>query len=95
MKYGRIYINFETVPIIGNLLLELFRIRTHKQKYNIPMYKAIEVSCPMTKRKSSLVVHVLKLYRKTAEIIANFQWSSFFKPGSFNRKAKLEIVPVL
>ena len=44
----------------------------------------------MTKRKSSLVAHVLKLYRETAETIANFQWSLFFKTGSFNRKANIK-----
>ncbi len=54
------------------------------------MYRAIEVSCPTTKRKSTLIAHVLKLYRKTAEIIANFQWFLFFKTGSFNRKANIK-----
>ncbi len=54
------------------------------------MYRAIEVSCPMTNKKASVVSEVLKLYRKTAEIIAKFQWSLFFKNGSFNRKANIK-----
>ncbi len=54
------------------------------------MYRAIEVSCPMTKKKANIVSEVIKLYRKTAEIIANFQWSLFFKTGSFNRKANIK-----
>ncbi len=54
------------------------------------MYRAIEVPCPMTKEKANIVSEVLKLYRKTAEIIANFQWSLFFKTGSFNRKANIK-----
>ncbi len=54
------------------------------------MYRAIEVSCPTTKRKSTLIAHVLKLYRKTAQLVANFQWFLFFKTGSFNRKANIK-----
>ncbi len=54
------------------------------------MYRAIQVSCPMTKRKSDAISNVLKLYRKTAEIIAKFQWSLFFKTGSFSRKANIK-----
>ncbi|MEM4959690.1 MAG: hypothetical protein QXX12_07485 [Nanopusillaceae archaeon] len=54
------------------------------------MYRAIEVSCPMTNKKANVVSKVLKLYRKTAETIANFQWSLFFKTGSFNRKANIK-----
>ncbi len=54
------------------------------------MYRAIQVSCPMTKKKANIVSEVIKLYRKTAEIIANFQWSLFFKTGSFSRKANIK-----
>ncbi|MEJ7620007.1 MAG: transposase, partial [Aquificaceae bacterium] len=54
------------------------------------MYRAIEVSCPTTKRKSTLIAHLLKLYRKTAQLVANFQWFLFFKTGSFNRKANIK-----
>ncbi|MEM4732453.1 MAG: hypothetical protein QXO48_04870 [Desulfurococcaceae archaeon] len=45
---------------------------------------------PYHKEKSTLIAHVLKLYRKIVEIIANFQWSLFFKTGSFNRKANIK-----
>ena len=44
----------------------------------------------MTNKKASVVSEVLKLYRKTAEIIAKFQWSLFFKTGYFNRKANIK-----
>ncbi|MEM4596584.1 MAG: transposase [Desulfurococcaceae archaeon] len=44
----------------------------------------------MTNKKASVVSEVLKLYRQTAEIIAKFQWSLFFKTGSFNRKASIK-----
>ncbi len=54
------------------------------------MYRTIEVPCPTTKRKSTLIAHILKLYRKTAEIISNFQWFLFFKTGSFSRKANIK-----
>ncbi len=54
------------------------------------MYRAIEASCPTTKRKSTLIAHVLKLYRKTAQLVANFQWFLFFKTGFFNRKANIK-----
>ena len=66
---------------------------THKltnKSYNIPMYRAIEVSCPTTKRKSTLIAHLLKLYRKTAQLVANFQWFLFFKTSSFSRKANIK-----
>ncbi len=54
------------------------------------MYRAIEVLCPMTKKKASVISKVIRLYRKTAKVIANFQWSLFFKTGSFNRKANIK-----
>jgi len=54
------------------------------------MYRAIEVSCPVTKEKANIVSEVIKLYRKTAQLVANFQWFLFFKTGSFNRKANIK-----
>jgi len=54
------------------------------------MYRAIQVSYPTTKRKSTLIANVLKLYRKTAQLVANFQWFLFFKTGSFTRKANIK-----
>jgi len=54
------------------------------------MYRAIQVPCPTIKRKSTLIANVLKLYRQTAQLVANFQWFLFFKTGSFNRKANIK-----
>jgi len=54
------------------------------------MYRAIEVPCPMTKEKANIVFEVIKLYRQTAQLVANFQWVLFFKTGSFNRKANIK-----
>ncbi|WP_340695953.1 transposase [Hydrogenobacter thermophilus] len=54
------------------------------------MHRAIQVSCPLTKRKKDIIKKLLIEYRKTAKAIAGYQWFLFFNTGSFNRKANIK-----
>ncbi|MEZ0361920.1 MAG: RNA-guided endonuclease TnpB family protein, partial [Hydrogenobacter sp.] len=54
------------------------------------MHRAIQVSCPLTKRKKDTIKRILTEYRKTAKAIASYQWFLFFTQGSFNRKANIK-----
>ena len=54
------------------------------------MHRAVQVSCPLTKRKKDIIKKLLIEYRKTAKAIASYQWFLFFTQGSFNRKANIK-----
>ena len=54
------------------------------------MHRALQVSCPLTKRKKDIIRRILTEYRKTAKEIASYQWFLFFTQGSFNRKANIK-----
>ncbi len=56
------------------------------------MYRAIQVSYSLTKRKKDVIKQLLMEYRKTAKTIASYQWFLFFTQGSFNRKANIKHV---